>query len=460
MMKSLLTVTALSLIVPRLTPLPENLGYRGIWYSNQPTNDEYVYKYSGGLGTYCAKHIPMAIYAAQVNKTFFVYGGASKPSGAGPLLAMIGYFDHATGMLSRPVPVCEKQTNDAHHNPTLAIYDKGFIWVFVSSHGGKDGFIYRSRRPYSIDGFDCMAQREFTYPQPWYCPGKGFLFLFTKYSAGRELYMSTSADGDEWTQDKKLVGFGGHYQVSWRFGDRIGTAFDWHPPVGGLNARTNLYYTETSDFGRTWRSASGRVLDIPLKATDNPALVKNYKEEGFLVYVKDLNFDRYGKPVILYLLSRGWQPGPQHGQRLWMTARWTGTEWDIRRITESDHNYDTGSLYIEGDGSWYVIAPTDPGLQPFCTGGEMVVWVSRDEGQTWNKERVLTANSQYNHTHARRPLDAKPDFYSFWADGNPLKPSESRLYFLNRCTNTVYVMPAEMTSNSQVPTPLACPQAP
>ena len=38
----------------------KDTGYRGIWYYNQKTNDEYVYKYSGGLGTYCAKHIPTA----------------------------------------------------------------------------------------------------------------------------------------------------------------------------------------------------------------------------------------------------------------------------------------------------------------------------------------------------------------------------------------------------------------
>ena len=33
-------------------------GFKGIWYGCQPTGDEYVYKYSGGLGTYCAKHRP------------------------------------------------------------------------------------------------------------------------------------------------------------------------------------------------------------------------------------------------------------------------------------------------------------------------------------------------------------------------------------------------------------------
>ncbi|HWI59696.1 MAG TPA: hypothetical protein VNZ22_20885, partial [Bacillota bacterium] len=37
-------------------------GYRGIWFTlGQPS--EYGDKYSGGLGTYTANHIPLAIYA-------------------------------------------------------------------------------------------------------------------------------------------------------------------------------------------------------------------------------------------------------------------------------------------------------------------------------------------------------------------------------------------------------------
>ncbi len=35
-------------------------GYRGIWYSNQPSNDAYRYKYSGGFATYPQQHIPIA----------------------------------------------------------------------------------------------------------------------------------------------------------------------------------------------------------------------------------------------------------------------------------------------------------------------------------------------------------------------------------------------------------------
>ncbi|MBW3542137.1 MAG: hypothetical protein KY476_17845, partial [Planctomycetes bacterium] len=45
----------------------KDTGYRGIWYFNQKSGDEYVYKYSGGLGTYCAKHQPFAVYSREAD---------------------------------------------------------------------------------------------------------------------------------------------------------------------------------------------------------------------------------------------------------------------------------------------------------------------------------------------------------------------------------------------------------
>jgi hypothetical protein len=51
-----------------LTLNEKDTGYRGIWYMNQPSGDEYVYKYSGGLGTYCAKHKPFAVYCDKVKQ--------------------------------------------------------------------------------------------------------------------------------------------------------------------------------------------------------------------------------------------------------------------------------------------------------------------------------------------------------------------------------------------------------
>ena len=40
-------------------------GYNGIWYQNTPLENEFRFKYSGGLGTYCAKHRPFALYAGR-----------------------------------------------------------------------------------------------------------------------------------------------------------------------------------------------------------------------------------------------------------------------------------------------------------------------------------------------------------------------------------------------------------
>ncbi len=166
--------------------------------------------------------------------------------------------------------------------------------------------------------------------------------------------------------------------------------FNYHPNPVGLNQRTNLYYLETRDQGKTWTNAGGQAVTIPLAGVQNPALVHDYKADGLLVYLKDLNFDGQGRPVLLYIASKGYASGPANDPRTWHTARWDGKQWQIRQVTTSDHNYDFGSLYIERDGTWRVIAPTDPGPQPYFTGGEMVMWTSRDQGLNWKRFRQLT----------------------------------------------------------------------
>ena len=123
--------------------LPRDDGYRGIWYYNQPSGDEYVYKYSGGLGTYPHCHVPISIYAPEVNRTFFVYGGAKVDVGPGnvdenELVHCISYFDHETGTVPRPAILLSKATSDAHDNPTMTIDGDGHIWVFSNAHGPAD----------------------------------------------------------------------------------------------------------------------------------------------------------------------------------------------------------------------------------------------------------------------------------------------------------------------------------
>lgn len=422
-------------IEPKLILNEKDTGYRGVWYMNQPSGDEYVYKYSGGMGTYCANHIPHAWYAAKANKTFFTYGGAA-PGNDRQLIHMVSCYDHETGMVPRPTILLDKQTTDAHDNPVINLDDKGYVWIFSSSHGtGRPSYISKSKKPYSIDEFERVWTGNFSYPQPWHLPGKGFLLMHTYYDRGRTICMMTSPDGVNWTERRLLSRIHqGHYASSRPLtGGRVGTFFNHHPDGKGLNFRTNVYYMETDDFGETWKSADGTPLTIPLTEIDTPALVHDYEKEGLLQYTQDLTCDSQGRPVLMYITSKGYESGPKNGPRTWTIARWTGSAWEIHGgDVVSDNNYDLGSLYIESDDLWRIVGPTQVGPQPYNPGGEIAMWVSTDQGRHWKMVRQLTRDSKYNHTFVRRPVNAHPDFYGFWADGHGRQPSDSRLYFCSR----------------------------
>jgi hypothetical protein len=168
------------------------------------------------------------------------------------------------------------------------------------------------------------------------------------------------------------------------------------------------------------------------------------------MYTIDLNFDRKGNPVLLYITSPGFKPGPENNPREWTIAKWTGKKWETHVVCHSDHNYDLGSLFIT-DKEWKIIGPTEVGPQPYGTGGEVAVWTSSNEGKTWTKKRQVTRNSEFNHYYVRRPINAKDPFYVFWADGNPDKPSVSRLYFCNADGSRVWRLPYDMTGEFATP---------
>lgn len=420
-------------------------GYRGIWFTLGQFS-KHGDKYSGGLGTYTANHVPMAVYSPAADKTFFSYGGTIK--GRRHLLIMASSFDHKTGLVPRPTIVHDKQgVDDPHDNGSLNVDDQGHVWVFVSGRArGRPGFKYRSKEPYSVAAFGRVSEEEMTYPQPWFVPGRGWLHLFTKYTRGRELYWETSPDGLTWSVDRKLAGMGGHYQVSGEHQGRIASFFNYHPG-GNVDRRTNLYYVQTEDMGRTWTNADGTPLDLPLAAVKNPALVVDYAAEGKLTYTCDLNFDRDGRPLLLHVNGRGAEPGPENDPREFCLTRWDGHAWQTVAIAKTDHNYDMGSLWVAGD-TWKVIAPTSPGPRPYGGGGEMCLWSSTDQGKTWALTKQVTRGSPLNHNYARRPINARDPFFAFWADGDPSQFSESRLYFCDSNGEHVRQLPYDMAGES------------
>jgi hypothetical protein len=295
-----------------------------------------------------------------------------------------------------------------------------------------------------------VDSQTFTYPQPWWIPGRGWFLLFTKYTRGRELYWKTSPDGRVWSEDHKLAGFGGHYQTSGvHDGKKIATFFNYHPG-GNVDRRTNLYYAQSTDFGATWTTADGTPLELPLASPGNDASVDDLKGRGELLFTCDLNFDAEGNPILLYVVGRDARPGPGTAPREWRVSHWDGSAWRTHVVTTSDHNYDMGSLHVEGD-EWRVIAPTAPGPQPHGVGGEMVLWTSRDRGRSWEARQTITRDSRYNHSYARRPLNARDPFYVFWADGDPRALSPSRLYFADSTGRDVRRMPDTMPDEHMTP---------
>lgn len=457
----------------------EDNGYRGIWYYNQPVGGEYQYKYAGGNGTYPVNIYPFSVYVSKVNKTFFCYGG-SDPDGK-ILYHEVAYFDHLTRRVSLPTLVLNKNTGDAHDNPAIQVDKDGYIWLFSNAHGtGRPAFIHRSVNPYDIKKFENVYPTKqeggkekplnnFSYSQVYYSEDYGFLMLFTHYELQplqsgmktcRVAAYMTSIDGVHWSEWYDLANIEqGHYQNSAQRGNMVGTTFNYHPDrvngeaVNGLNFRTNLYYLQTNDFGKTWMTVTGTPAKLPVKEIENDALVYDYASEGLKVYINDLNFDRKGRPVILYETTKGWEPGPQNGPRKWYTAHWTGATWNILPVTTSDNNYDMGSLYIENDGIWRIIAPTAPGPQPYNTGGSIIMWISKDEGHRWEKVKELTPDCENNQQYPRRPVNANPDFYAFWADGNGRKPSKSNFYFSDK-TGKVFMLPRQMKKNEMEPIPV------
>ncbi len=456
-------------------------GYRGIWftlgqyygpgaggraYSGVSSSPVFPYgdKYSGGLATYTAKHLPLAVYCEEAAKTFFVYGGTTDRQER-HLLCMISYYDHQKHRVPRPVVVHDKHgVDDPHDNPSLAVDDDGHLWVFVSGRGRhRPGYKYRSVDPYSINRFELVSEEEMTYPQSHYVEGRGFLHLFTKYTGVRELYWEQSRDGRQWSDDRKLAGIreagdsrGGHYQVSARDGVHAGTFFNRHPN-GSVDRRTDLYYLQTDDNGSTWSSVDGRELVTPLVEVENPARVFDYASQGRNVYLKDMGFDRDGNPVLLYLTSGGHQPGPPNAPRRFKAASWDGGQWKTSEICETDHNYDMGSLYLSED-RWVAWLPSLPGTHADHAGGEVSIWESRDRGVSWSMTRQVTRQSPLNHNYARRPVDASDPFYCFWADGDPTGLSESRLYFAESSGERVWRLPYEMSGEFGRPERVAVPE--
>jgi len=81
----------------------------------------------------------------------------------------------------------------------------------------------------------------------------------------------------------------------------------------------------------------------------------------------------------------------------------------------------------------------------------MALWSGADQGRSWRLEKLLTHDTERNHSYARRPLNYHPDFAALWADGNAREPSDSSLYFTDKAGTHVWRLPRGMTTDAAEP---------
>ncbi|MFT4028134.1 MAG: BNR-4 repeat-containing protein [Novosphingobium sp.] len=436
-------------------------GFTGIWYEIVDDNNPAVVKYGGGFSTYPQQIEPMAIYVASRRKTFFA---TSLDRGDGKIVHAVSFYDHRTRLLARPRIWIEKGTGDAHDAPAIAFDAKGRLLLFSNTHGEhRRASIFRSVKPYDIDRFeelldpadpadfrtfgsldaDGQPVLRFSYGQPWKLADGRLLFIHTRYThldsvvgGERDLWWTMGSDGKHWSAPQRLAHIEqGQYAVSWPrpHGAGIGVAFDYHPAGhrgAPLDWRTDLFYLQTTD-GLSWQNAQGETLVAPerwLTEPANPARVFDAPGDQ-RVYIKDINYTPRGEPVILFLTSPTHLPSPDPRQL--KTASFSKGEWTIRDVLITDHDYDHGSLYIEGD-VWTIIGAFLPGPQHGATGGRIGEWRSTDFGRSWQEVRRFEHAGERNDTYVRRPLNADPQFWAFWADGDAEKKSGVDLYFADR----------------------------
>ena len=125
-----------------------------------------------------------------------LYPRYREPFPAEPTLLNMMAYDHATGTVPRPTILLDKHTTDAHDNPVISLDAAGHVWIFSSAHGtARPAYVSVSKRPYDIDDFERVLSTNYSYPQPHYSPGEGFLLLHTRYGEGRRLYHMSSRGG-------------------------------------------------------------------------------------------------------------------------------------------------------------------------------------------------------------------------------------------------------------------------
>jgi len=291
-------------------------------------------KYSGALGTYTAKHIPIAVNDGDVDYYIF------SDNNSGNLEIFVADTNG-----NKTLVHTINDVTDPHDNAVINVIDD-YIYIVCAARGNKRiGSCYKSVNKNDISSFELIDTGWWAYPQLW-----ENTMLFTRYSSGniRELYSKVN-----WAEIKLVSG--GHYATSFYDGEWVHLAYNWHED-DNLDKRTNVYYMKSRD-GYTWFNKDDEKLTLPLLPDDNKTLIH---DTGGYVYMKDIEVID-GEVKILAVVSSSFYP--DEGSRY---LNCFGLNSSVQ-ICEVGHNYNTGG-FVDG----YIVTPTI-GEFGYC-GGDIEVF--------------------------------------------------------------------------------------
>ncbi|MFH1567096.1 MAG: BNR-4 repeat-containing protein [Gemmatimonadota bacterium] len=408
--------------------------HRGVWYASGTANalPGHGHVYSGPMATYCAWHRPMAVYAPEVERTFWVYGNADN----GPTITA---FDHGAGRFLEPVVLGHNPDGDAHRNPTLLLDEDGLLYVFWGAHADQPTRVCRSARPHDLSEWltlPSLPGRVSTYPQPWQLV-EGEVFVCHRHPPGWGYCISRNG-GRSWEEAAPFVDF--PEDRGWAvsvYGVSVAAAgpcprrlhFAWSRVGGGTEAqvesthlwarRFHVYYAASDDGGRTWQRSDGAPYALPI-AEATAERVHDSGQRG--VWLKDIQVDGQGNPCILFL-----EADAATYESEWMVLRRADGQWRLSTVTRSDHTYDDPALVLIAADDFRIWGPSTPS-QPQEDGGEMEEWQSTDGGLTWTNTRHLTRGSPFSHLNVKAALNHQlgtGDLRAFWSYGDSSSPPES-----------------------------------
>ena len=345
------------------------------------------------------------------------YTGWNDPSTGDVVVA---YLD-ASGESASKV-IREALLKDDHIAPALLILPDGHILAFYTSHPGDYMWMRRSTNPEDITSWEAEQTIAYnpdhiTYPNPVRLNnGRIYVFYRAGVSDNGDIhYVYSDDDGSTWSGDTALTEWGGanpYFKVA-AVGNEIHIACSTSAPVG---IKKNIYYFYSDDGGITWKKRDGTVISTPI-TPDNAELVYETPSGG-ATWIWDIALDSDRNPYIVFADDL------ESDNFKYRCARWTGSSWEITKITDANGAY---ICEIEPHYAAGVCLSHDDPTIAYCSVKVNNIWEIQKfkySNGAWTKVKDITANSEKWNIRPVVPRNAADYAEVLWMYGDYIRADD------------------------------------